>query len=169
MAEAHFSQSWRKNMKVSQTTEISASEKTPNARRTDKAGEDFTRVFQEELNQTKEASKAVSNEILLTPLQSAVQIPFAVLNSAQMHDASPVETAIDATLEQLERVSQLLHNPAVSSRKVDDAITLLSAEASKLQNDVDGLPGDHPLRQIATETSILATVESMKWKRGDYL
>jgi hypothetical protein len=156
-------------MKVSHTTETSASEKTQNARRTDKAGEDFTRVFQEELNQATESSKAASNEMLVTPLQSAAHIPFAVLNSVQMHDASQVEMAVDTTIEQLERVSEMLHNPAVSSRKVDDAITMLSAEASKLQNDVNRLPGDHPLRQIATETSILATVESLKWKRGDYL
>jgi hypothetical protein len=80
-----------------------------------------------------------------------------------------VETAIDVTIEQLERVGDLLHNPAVSPRKVDDAISLLSAEADKMQNNVTRLPDDHPLRQIAAETSVLATVESMKWKRGDYL
>jgi hypothetical protein len=156
-------------MKVSQTTETSGSGKTQNARRTDKTGEDFTRVFQEELSQATEPKKAASNELLMTQLQSAARLPFAVLNGIQGHAASQVETKLDTTIEQLERVGQMLHNPAVSSRKVDDAINLLSAEAGKLQNEVERLPGDHPLRQIATETSILATVESMKWKRGDYL
>jgi hypothetical protein len=156
-------------MKVSQSTETSASEKALNPRRTAKAGGDFTRVFQEELKQATEPRKAASDEMLMTPLQATAHIPLAVLNSAQVHDAGQVETAIDGAIAQLDRVGRLLHNPAVSPRQVDAAINLLSAEAEKLQNNVARLPDDHPLRQIAAETSVLATVESMKWKRGDYL
>jgi hypothetical protein len=80
-----------------------------------------------------------------------------------------VESAIQTTLDSLGQVEQFLHDARVTPKTVDDAVHRLTAQAAELRHATETMPADHPLHQIADEVSVLATVESIKWKRGDYL
>jgi hypothetical protein len=156
-------------MKIVPTTETNAPDKLLQPRGSTGDAKNFTRVFQEELQHAAALAQTTDNLALLAPLEAAAQIPFTVLKSQPCGDAGPLEQAVAATIGQLDRVEQLLQSPAASPKKLDEVINSLSSEAEKLQTSLGDLSNDHPLHQIATETAVLAAVESIKWKRGDYL
>jgi hypothetical protein len=156
-------------MKITPTTETNAPEKLSQAERSARNAKNFTRVFHEELHHAAAPALTTDNQALLAPLESVAQIPFAMLTNQPFGDSGPVEQSVASTIGQLDRVEQLLHSPVATPKNVDDAVNSLASAAEKLQTGLGDLPGDHPLHQIATETSVLAAVESMKWKRGDYL
>lgn len=56
-----------------------------------------------------------------------------------------------------------------SPRELEKMLTKLTREAEDFENSVGGLSSDHPLRQVSEQLNVLAYVESVKWKRGDYL
>jgi hypothetical protein len=156
-------------MKIAPTTETNAPEQLSQPGRSARDAKNFTRVFQEELRHAAAPVPTTDNQALLAPLESAAQVPFTMLSSQPFGGNGPLEQVVDSTIGQLDRLEQLLQSPAATPKHVDDAVNSLSSAAEKLQTSLGDLPGAHPLHQIATEASVLAAVESMKWKRGDYL
>jgi len=95
-------------------------------------------------------------------LKGAIEIP---------QDDGPRYTAVAVqSLEgSLDDLGRSLGDGKAGLKTVDRTIQNLSHEAGNLQKSVDQLPADHPMRQLSNELSVLAYVESVKWKRGDYL
>lgn len=93
----------------------------------------------------------------------------SVLSTASSAEYSGVADAIDSQLVRLEEVGTALQNENVDLRAVDAALTQVGEEAKGLDSSLETLPQDHPLRQIGDELNVLTYVESVKWRRGDYL
>jgi hypothetical protein len=156
-------------MKVTRTTDVGSAEKAEGAKRPTKTDGEFGRVFQDELNHLTSANQAVVRlEPGLSPLPTA-PVASLGLEKVRSKDPAKVEQTIAATIDRLDQVGQLLHDVRVTPRTVNDAIHELTTQAEELRHATKALPADHPLQQIATEVSVLATVESIKWNRGDYL
>jgi hypothetical protein len=86
-------------------------------------------------------------------------------------DSSETMTAdtLDQTISRLENVEQRLQDGSATPKEIEEAIGSLSEKVKGLQETLQTLPEDHPLRQIGNELSVLTSVESVKWSRGEYL
>jgi hypothetical protein len=156
-------------MKVTRTSDVGTPEPVEGARRPAKPEGEFGRVFEEELNQIAPGAQQVTRADAGTaPLETTPIAPFA-LGPIRLSQSGTVEHAIDSTMDRLDQVGKLLGDITVTPRTVNQAIDQLSIQAEKLRQAVQTLPTEHPLQQIGNEVSVLATVEAIKWKRGDYL
>jgi hypothetical protein len=156
-------------MKITPTNSIGPQEQAEGVKRQNKADGEFARVFQGELNHAASAGQALAPLEPGLSLSSTTLIPPFALERVRGVTPAQVEHAIEATIEGLDKVGQLLGDTSVTPGRVDAAIRGLSTQAEELQDAMKELPPKHPLQRIATEVSVLATVESIKWKRGDYL
>jgi len=57
----------------------------------------------------------------------------------------------------------------MSPKEVDGIINELGTASAKLQGEFNGLAGEQPLKELAEEINVTAYMESVKWRRGDYL
>jgi len=156
-------------MKVTRTSDVGTPESVEGARRPAKPEGEFGRVFQEELNQLASGAQQITRADAGTaPLEATPIAPFA-LGPIRVAESGTVERAIDSAMDRLDQVGKLLGDIKVTPRTVNQAIDQLSTQAEELRQAVQTLPIEHPLQQISNEVSVLATVEAIKWKRGDYL
>ena len=156
-------------MKITPTTDLGSAEKVRDAGRSVRTVGEFGRVFQEELSQRASTSQDVTQQASkISPLSTMPVIPFS-LDQIPVKETAKVERAVETTLDGLGQVEQLLQDARATPKTVNDAVQRLTAQAEGLRRAMETMPADHPLHQIADEVSVLATVESIKWKRGDYL
>ncbi len=157
-------------MKIRRITETGPAGPAEGAKGTGKTEGEFERVFQEELNQQGSGSQAVGlQDAGISPLATAAPVALFGLEGILAGESGQVEHKIESAIDGLDQVGRMLRDPQVTPKKVDDAILSLTTQAEELSRATKGLPVDHPLQRIANEVSVLATVESIKWKRGDYL
>lgn len=87
-------------------------------------------------------------------------------------ESSPVEDYTDgikAELDKLEAFAGLLNSPDFSLRQIDEAADAVSREAVLGNDRGIGLGENDFLKNIEEEVRMLAVLESIKWRRGDYL
>ena len=117
----------------------------------------------EKSNQLQESTFALEN-------LNAVSNPaflFSLENNVSTEETAAA--AVEDTLNGLEKLEQLLEDQSVSTRQVDTVFNDLSETLPRLQEQTSQRPDGHPLRQMGEELSVLVTVESIKWNRGDYV
>jgi len=89
-------------------------------------------------------------------------------NSAQASELSRTISAVDGVLTQLDSLKNALQT-TTSPKEINALIQQINAHAADLDGKMSGLPADHKLRDIAEELKVTAYMESLKWRRGDYL
>lgn len=81
-------------------------------------------------------------------------------------DAERAFTLLDGALGS---VQQSLERIGSSPQAMEELLGNLSREAEAFQESTQDLPSGHPVKQVGDQLRVLAYVESIKWKRGDYL
>jgi hypothetical protein len=89
-------------------------------------------------------------------------------NSAQAGGLSQTISAVNGLLTQFDSLKNALQQTR-SPKQINALIEQINAHAANLDDKMSGLPADHKLRDIAEELKITAYMESLKWRRGDYL
>lgn len=84
------------------------------------------------------------------------------IDSTALAGTERLKTALDGVCAKLE-------SGHTSLREIEEMVKSLSAESESLGSLVGSASTGHPLRQVGQDLSVLAYVESLKWKRGDYL
>jgi hypothetical protein len=69
----------------------------------------------------------------------------------------------------LDDISTNLSNGGGTPREMEGVVMSLGDASEKLGNSLEGISNDHPLNQVGQGLSVLAYVESIKWRRGDYV
>ena len=77
--------------------------------------------------------------------------------------------AVDSLSGGLEAIDRAMGSGSASLKMMGRMIEKLSLEAEGFRKDVNQLSADHPLKELSDQIGVLAYVESVKWKRGDYL
>ncbi len=95
--------------------------------------------------------------------------PVALDNDISTIGKEDMSRISDAVGGALGRIADAVKDQSQDMKKLGGVIDSLSKEADELKQTVSVLPKSHGLRQIADELGVLAFVESIKWKRGDYL
>jgi hypothetical protein len=73
--------------------------------------------------------------------------------------------SLSANLDAIERS---IGDSKGNLKTIDRMLESLSREAEGFEKNIASLSDEHPLRQLGEQLSVLAYVESVKWKRGDY-
>lgn len=126
--------------------------------------------------------KASPAESFVDVLQQAYMAPHAERSTAAV-PAAPIVRPLPAgvpygdglfqsaerTLNALDRYQQLLGHAGVSLRTLEPAVREIQNQVGRLEPITEGLPEDHPLRQIACQTIVAAAREIARYSRGDYV
>ena len=82
--------------------------------------------------------------------------------------SSEAVSSLNTVLDGLDSLQNALQGTK-SPKEINSLIEQINQQAAGLDTQMSGLPDDSPLRGLAEETKVTAYMESMKWKRGDYL
>ncbi len=83
--------------------------------------------------------------------------------------SSPLLQAIRETLDQLLAVCSKSSEASENLQTINQLLTNLGQTADEVLQSTSSLQEDHPVRRLAQEARVLAYVESIKWRRGDYM
>lgn len=111
-------------------------------------------------------------EVLPAMAESAVVAP-----PSAVHAIRPVETAPSAAaagrvgrfLELLDGYRHELANPRVDLKALDGAVRNVEKGMDALKPELGSLPENDGLREIINRALVTASVEIVKFRRGDYL
>ena len=101
-------------------------------------------------------------------LPGPLGIQSLISNSAQPPELSQAISALDSTLTQFDSLKNALQQN-LSPKQINSLIEQINEQTAGLDDKMSGLPADHQLRNMAEELKVTAYMESLKWKRGDYL
>lgn len=151
-------------MKINGSDEIiktGFSEKT--LRREQDLKEDFKNVLEASVERTAHHPGKIKSSPLANPV-SAIQFhPLAPENKSVMVER------VDNLLNLLENYRDQLANPQVTLRSIEPVINMIEKEKEQLSSVVGSLPNEDGLKDIVNRTLITASLEVMKYNRGDYI
>jgi hypothetical protein len=156
-------------MKISEINQCNPGSEPRKTKPPDGASSEFTRLLAEETERMGQTISEVRSGIEPLAIPSVIDFRPAALQSEFSEEYRRAELAVEGTINQLEKLQLALEDPKEGLETVAASIGDLSASAGALQERATVLPADHPLRQMADELSVLAHVESIKYRRGDYL
>ncbi len=76
---------------------------------------------------------------------------------------------LENTLGKMEEYASALGDSGKTLKEVEPLAEDMRRMAAKLSETSRSLADDHPLKGLTNEAAVLATVEAMKFRRGDYV
>ena len=125
----------------------------------------FTEILKETLSSTKE-SKSVSQGPHIFKTTPLPGIQPAMVN-LETHKSVVVER-IDELLKALDDYRLKLGNPQMSLKEVDSVVNRIESENENLKPVLVSLAEGEKLKEILNEVLVTASMELIKYKRGDY-
>jgi type II secretory pathway component PulM len=124
--------------------------------------------FAEVLNETMQSSAAAENtsEVKETVVGGVQTVGLSTLFPEPVQ---PLEDRVDQMLDALDSYRQMLGDANYTLRDMDPTVRQIAADASSLQQDMEKLPVDDELGDILNQTLIAASLEVIKFNRGDYV
>jgi hypothetical protein len=156
-------------MKISEIKHCGTDSELKKTKQAEGTPGEFTRLLAEESEKMGETVGGVGSGMQPVSIASVGDyLPLGVGRgySDEYHRA---EFGVEGTINRLEKLQLALQDSKGGLKSVESAIGDLAVGAGELQESVASLPEKHLLRQMADELSILAHVESIKYRRGDYL
>ncbi|MGV8075285.1 MAG: hypothetical protein AB2L11_12105 [Syntrophobacteraceae bacterium] len=129
---------------------------------------DFRNMLDEEMNQGVALDSDAGMAAGKVAADSAVAPVVASSDLSAVHgdDMQGISEAVGLVLD---KIANIAGNKNRDLKEIEGVINSLSSEAEGLRDKTSALPESHPLRRISDEFKVLAYVESIKWKRGDYV
>ena len=113
---------------------------------------------------------AAASPAAAEPVAAAMSLPAAL----QIRAADPVSAAaaanrVESVLDLLEDYRQKLGDPRVELKALDRAVREVEKGMEALKPAAGGLPENDGLKEIVNRALVAASVEIVKFRRGDYL
>jgi hypothetical protein len=96
------------------------------------------------------------------------------VSAIQFHPVSLENKRI--TVERVDNILNLLNNyrdnladPQVTLRSIEPVINMIAKEKEQLSSVLESLPNEDELKDIVERTLITASLEVIKFNRGDYI
>jgi hypothetical protein len=122
----------------------------------------FANLLQDEISGVEETgTDPVAN---LSSIQNVLGIGMMPMDA----ELSGQVSAVEDTLSQLDSLKDTLQT-STSPKQADGIFDQINSTVADLQTKLSSLPEDHPLKAMADELDVTTYMESVKWKRGDYL
>lgn len=101
-------------------------------------------------------------------ISAPLSIQPIIANALQTPEVSQALSALDGAVTQLGSVSDAISQNK-SPKEIASLLQQCESQTSGLDDQLSGLPADHPLRDVSEQLKVASYMESVKWKRGDYL
>ena len=131
------------------------SETTPNA--------DFKDILKESVENAPENPSKIQPSTLMDPV-SAIRF-----NALAPQDKKITVERIHNFLNLLDNYRQQLSDPHVTLRTLEPVMNTIAKEKDQLSGLLDSLPNEDGLKHILNQTLITASLEVIKFNRGDYI
>ena len=102
------------------------------------------------------------------PLQAPGSIKGTFFNPLLDVNTTSAPDRIENFLNLLESYRDMLADPGVSLKEIGPVMEALSSEKNKLQQLLGALPKADELRNILNEALVAASLEEVKFNKGDY-
>ena len=151
-------------MKINGNDEIlknNYSPKTPNNEQTTDA--DFKNILKESVEKSTQNPSEIQPTTLLDPT-SAIRF-----NPLSTEDKNVTVERIENLLNLLENYREELKNPTVTLRTLEPIMNTIAKEKDQLSAKLDSISNEDGLKDILNQTLITASLEVIKFNRGDYI
>lgn len=136
-------------------------EKTPkNEQATDA---DFKNILKESVENSTKNPPEIQPTTLLDPV-SAIRF-----NPLSTQDKNITVERVENLLNLLENYRQQLENPNVTLRTLEPVMNTIAKEKDQLSAVLGSMPNEDRLKDILNQTLITASLEVIKFNRGDYI
>ncbi len=102
-------------------------------------------------------------------LENSPLVGMILANQGIADKATKVDRQLANTLDTMEQYAAALGDATKSPRDLEPLAHEMEKAAGQLSELSRGLPDNSPLKGMSNDAAILATVEAMKFKRGDYV
>ena len=151
-------------MKIDGNDEILKSSYTVKAPKNDPPPEaDFKNILKESVEKSTENPSEIQPTTLLDPISA---IRFDPLPS---QDKNITVERVEDLLNLLEDYRQQLRNPNVTLRTLEPIMNTIAEEKDQLSAKLDSISNEDGLKDILNQTLITASLEVIKFNRGDYI
>lgn len=124
---------------------------------------DFKNILKESIEQPAENPSEIQPKTLLDPI-SAIRF-----NPLSPQDKNITLERVENLLNLLENYRQQLKDPNVTLRTIEPIMNSIAAEKDQLSAKLDEIPNENRLKDILNQTLITASLEVIKFNRGDYV
>ena len=151
-------------MKVDANPEILVGEcAVKGNKRSETDGSEFSAILEESLEDMAGTGDISSKD---------GQVQVGGISRSQLDIFGKVETSavdqVENYLNILSDYQEKLGNPDVTLKELSPLVEQMTQEEERLTSILDGLPENDSLKEIANETLVLSSLESIKFNRGDY-
>ena len=151
-------------MKIDGNDEILKSGYNPKTSKNEQASEaDFNHILKESVEKSTETPPEIQPTTLLDPI-SAIRF-----NPLSSQDNDITLDRVENLLNLLEKYRQQLRDPKVTLRTIEPIMNTIAAEKDQLSEKLDSISNEDGLKDILNQTLITASLEVIKFNRGDYI
>ena len=125
--------------------------------------DDFKNILKASVERTAHHPEKIQSPPLMHPVST---IQFHPLSSENKHVT--VER-VDNLLSLLDNYRKQLADPQVTLRSIEPVINTIVKEKEQLSSVLDSLTNEDGLKDIVNRTLITASLEVIKYNRGDYI
>ena len=151
-------------MKINGSDEIIKSGYTDKAVRKEQAqDDDFKNILKASVERTAHHQAKTQSPALMQPISAIKFPPLSPENKSVTIDR------LDNLLNLLDNYRKQLADPQVSLRRIEPLMNTIEKEKEQLSSVLDSLASEDGLKDIVNRTLITASLEVIKYNRGDYI
>jgi hypothetical protein len=151
-------------MKISGNNEITKSIYPDKSQRSEQSSDtDFKNILKESVEKSVRHATQVESPVSLNAL-SAVRF-----NPESEQDKASAIKRVDSFINLLDDYRKQLADPTITLRSIEPVMKTIIKEKDQLSSLLDSLPDEEGLKDIVNRTLITASLEVIKYNRGDYI
>ena len=127
----------------------------------------FAKLLEEQRNSTAAPSSGGGLESV-SQLENSGLIGL-IMATGGLDKSAKVDKHLESTLDKMEEYANALGDTTKSLKDLEPLAADLELTAGRLSELSRNLPEGDPLKGLSNNAAVLATVEAMKFKRGDYV
>lgn len=127
----------------------------------------FSRLLEENKNTGASSSQASGGPAAAGLLQNFSMA--GLIMAGQGVDGSSPQKQVESALDKIEKYADALGDSTKTLKDIEPLANELNNTAGQLSRLSQRLPEGDPMKNLSSDTAVLATVEAMKFKRGDYV
>lgn len=128
----------------------------------------FSKIMEEQRNQAPSSAPGEQGPEAVGHLENSSLVGL-ILASGGLDKGVKVDKQLESTLDKMEQYANALGDATKSLKDLEPLAADLEMTAGRLSEMSRGLPEGDPLKGLSNDAAVLATVEAMKFKRGDYV
>ena len=151
-------------MKINGSDEIIKSGYTDKPVRKEQAlNDDFKNILKASVERTAQHQAKTQSPALMQPISAIKFQPLSPETNSITIDR------LDNLLNLLDNYQKQLADPQVSLRRIEPLMNTIEKEKEQLSSVLDSLASEDGLKDIVNRTLITASLEVIKYNRGDYI